>query len=293
MGPTVSIGLPVFNGGQFVDQAINSLTRQTCDDWELLISDNGSNDETEFICRKWATTTSKIQYYRHQRNHGAVWNFRSVLARAKGEYFMWAAADDLWAPSYVERCIRGLRNNADAGFAITRWKVCSRTAATLNRQCVPGLPIVALNDPLARVQQYSRIPFLTHKDNLIYGLWRRCAITNVVNRTESIGAEQVGIGGAMNELALYMYRGVFIDEVLFFKMYPLWTPGHWIHRVALRCLRFRDTFKRDCRRKRKIVSEIENQIVGLTSVLNQLPMSSEERCDLIGVNRRNLLREFY
>jgi glycosyltransferase involved in cell wall biosynthesis len=92
----LSIGMPVYNGMPFICEALNSLLAQTFSDFELIISDNASSDETEKICRQYEARDSRIRYIRQATNEGAFANFKFVLNEAKGEYFMWAAADDIW-----------------------------------------------------------------------------------------------------------------------------------------------------------------------------------------------------
>ena len=93
--PRVSIGMPVFNGDKFIREALDSLLAQTFTDFELIISDNASTDRTEAICREYAERDKRIRYVRQAENLGPAANFRFVLDEAVGEYFMWAAADDL------------------------------------------------------------------------------------------------------------------------------------------------------------------------------------------------------
>jgi len=98
----VSIGMPVFNGGKHIRDALDSLLAQTYRNFELIISDNSSTDETEQICREYEEIDFRIRYIRQPENLGATENFQFVLARAKGEYFMWAAHDDIWDPCWIE-----------------------------------------------------------------------------------------------------------------------------------------------------------------------------------------------
>lgn len=100
--PLISIGMPVFNGAEYLHEAITSLLRQTYGNFELLISDNASVDETEIICRRFAEADRRIMYFRQSCNFGASNNFQYVLDMANGRYFMWAAADDIWAPNWLE-----------------------------------------------------------------------------------------------------------------------------------------------------------------------------------------------
>lgn len=103
--PKVSIGMPVYNGSAFIREALDSLLAQTFADFELIISDNASTDDTEQICKSYACMDKRIRYIRHQENHGALANFQFVRDEARGEYFMWAAADDIQKPQMIEKLI--------------------------------------------------------------------------------------------------------------------------------------------------------------------------------------------
>lgn len=103
--PRVSIGLPVFNGEKYIKQALDSILAQTYQNFELIISDNASTDETQQICREYAKKDSRIRYYRNAKNIGAARNFNRVFELSSGEYFKWAAYDDVLAPEFLSRCI--------------------------------------------------------------------------------------------------------------------------------------------------------------------------------------------
>ena len=85
--PILSIGLPVYNGAQFLEKALDSLLCQTFRDFELIISDNASTDATEKICKSYAERDSRIHYSRNAENMGAGWNVRRVYLLAQGKYF--------------------------------------------------------------------------------------------------------------------------------------------------------------------------------------------------------------
>ena len=111
--PRVSIGLPVYNGEKFIREAIDSIFSQTFEDFELIISDNGSTDRTQQICQAYAAQDLRIRYYRNKKNIGAARNYNLVFELASGEYFKWAAHDDLCAPEYLERCVEILDRDPD------------------------------------------------------------------------------------------------------------------------------------------------------------------------------------
>jgi glycosyltransferase involved in cell wall biosynthesis len=106
--PAVSVGLPVFNGADYVAEAIASILGQTFEDFELLIQDNASTDQTEAICREFARRDSRVSYVRNPKNLGAIPNYNLVFERARGRYFKWAAHDDFCAPTFLERCVEVL-----------------------------------------------------------------------------------------------------------------------------------------------------------------------------------------
>jgi len=109
--PRVSIGLPVFNGERYLEQALDSILSQTYQDFELIISDNASTDHTQEICRAYASKDSRIRYYRNEKNLGAPKNYNRVFELSSGECFKWAAYDDLHAPEFLEKCVGVLDKN--------------------------------------------------------------------------------------------------------------------------------------------------------------------------------------
>ena len=114
MQPLVSIGMPVYNGENYVREALDSLLAQDYENFELIISDNASTDATEEICREYEKRDSRIIYHRASKNRGASWNFNRVLELGKGEFFMWAAHDDLWHPTFISKCVEALRGDSGA-----------------------------------------------------------------------------------------------------------------------------------------------------------------------------------
>lgn len=103
--PKVSIGLPVFNGENYLAAAINSILQQDFEDFELIVSDNASTDATEAICRDYTTRDKRIKYSRNATNIGASGNYNRVFELARGDFFKWASHDDECHPSLVRRCL--------------------------------------------------------------------------------------------------------------------------------------------------------------------------------------------
>lgn len=111
MNQKLTIGMPVYNGEKFIRNALDSLLSQTFRDFELIISDNASTDSTSIICQEYAKQDKRIRYIRQDKNMGSIWNLYFVLQQATSEYFMWAAADDYWLDTFVEKNIRILESD--------------------------------------------------------------------------------------------------------------------------------------------------------------------------------------
>src|ERR1700742_557079 len=106
--PRLTIGLPVYNGENYVAEAIESLLGQTFEDFELIISDNASTDDTGEICRRYEKQDPRIRYVRQPQNIGIAPNHNFIVAEARGELVKWASHDDLYARDMMERCVQAL-----------------------------------------------------------------------------------------------------------------------------------------------------------------------------------------
>lgn len=115
--PNMSIGMPVYNGEKYIREALNALLSQTFTEFELIISDNASTDNTQVICEEYARRDQRIRYIRQNENRGAIANFKFVLDESKGGFFMWAAADDRWDRCWIETIYTHIcDNDRVAGF---------------------------------------------------------------------------------------------------------------------------------------------------------------------------------
>lgn len=157
--PSVAIGLPVYNGAPYLAEAIGSILAQTHDDLCLIISDNASTDTTEEVCRA-AASDPRVVYERQEANRGAAWNYNRTFALARSPYFKWAAADDLLAPTCVERCYEMLANAAP-----TVVMVYPRTMIV----DAEGNPVREWNDGLEARSRRPRTRFNQVVENVVLG----------------------------------------------------------------------------------------------------------------------------
>jgi glycosyltransferase involved in cell wall biosynthesis len=115
--PRLSIGLPVYNGEDYLANALDDLLDQSYEGFELIISDNASTDGTAELCRSYAKQDSRIRYIRQPHNIGSAPNHNFVFAQSRGELFKWAAADDLYAQELLQRCVDALDEDRDVVLA--------------------------------------------------------------------------------------------------------------------------------------------------------------------------------
>jgi len=109
--PRVSIGLPVFNGENYLTEAISSVLNQTFTDLELVICDNASTDRTHAICCEYAAADQRVRYIRNESNIGAAKNYNLVWEKSTGTYFKWLAHDDRLLPGYVAATVAALEHD--------------------------------------------------------------------------------------------------------------------------------------------------------------------------------------
>jgi glycosyltransferase involved in cell wall biosynthesis len=122
-----SIGMPVYNGENYLQKALDSILAQTYPHFELIISDNASTDATKEICQSYAARDERIRYCRNEENIGLAPNFNRVFELSTGEYFKWAAHDDIIAPEFLEKCVETLDRNTEAALCKSRTKLIDKT----------------------------------------------------------------------------------------------------------------------------------------------------------------------
>jgi glycosyltransferase involved in cell wall biosynthesis len=161
----VTIGLLVYNGAATIAAALDSLLAQTHRDFVIVISDNGSTDDTGAICERYARMDSRIRYERLAVTIPVIDNYRRLLEMAETPFFMWAAADDLWAPGFVAAHYLYLTEHED--YVLSQSRVLFWTNVIPSRM---ALGTYALRDS---VQENTARFYRQPADNSrFYGLFR-------------------------------------------------------------------------------------------------------------------------
>lgn len=201
----VSIGLPVYNGEDFLAEAIESILTQTFEDFELIISDNASTDSTEAICRAYVTQDKRVRYYRNQENIGASGNYTRVFELSSCEYFKWAAHDDVCGPDFLLKCVEVLDQDPSVVLCYTR-----TTSIDANGKCIKEWDSRAELGSAAPHRRFQES--LAQKESFpVWGLIR----TNILRKTPLLGNYPAHDLALLAELSLYG-RFYEIPEFLFF-----------------------------------------------------------------------------
>ncbi|WNC85999.1 glycosyltransferase family 2 protein [Thermosynechococcus sp. QKsg1] len=229
--PKVSIGMPVYNGAKFIREALDSLLAQTFTDFELIISDNASTDETEAICREYAAKDKRIRYVRQAQNLGAMANFKYVLDEARGEYFMWAAHDDLWESDYLMNATSILKD-ISLSFVFPSFALASIRFPI--KKYIRGsiYKFIEYSDSRKRVLEFLLLHHLSHKCNIVYSLFR----ADFLRSAYSI--QDISNDGILGAVLLSRGRGGLLSKPCFIKRYETLWPGAltYVFKYVFRCL---------------------------------------------------------
>jgi glycosyltransferase involved in cell wall biosynthesis len=153
--PQVTIGVPVYNGDLYLEEALTALRDQDLAEIEVIVSDNGSTDETPKIARRFADADPRFRYVRSEINRGIPWNFNHVLDLARAPLFMWNAADDVVGPQHLVRCRDALLAHPGAEIAFPRVTLVDAGGEVVGYMDDEDLDYLGLS-PGARVDQLLR-----------------------------------------------------------------------------------------------------------------------------------------
>ncbi len=208
-GPLVSMGFAVWNGSRYMREALDALLSQTYKNFELLISDNASEDDTQKICEEYAAKDARIRYVRQKENIGGYRNFNFLKNQCRGDYFVYACHDDKWDKNFLEKCVEKLEENPDATLAFPNWNAFFDDGRIEKHPARQYFPFEEKNTYL-RLKNYLKIHSSRGKIEPMLGLWRRQAIKKDSFFDAIWTFERLSEG-----------RFAFINEVLFYKRAPV------------------------------------------------------------------------
>lgn len=215
--PLVSVGMPIYNGAATVRRALDALLAQDYQHFELIVSDNASTDDTWDILSAYAARDTRVRLFRNEQNQGALDNFHRVFELAQGEYFMWAAHDDWWEPSFISTCLGLLVAQPQAALCYPH----SRFYYSQEERCENRRVDALQGDhPEAWQRLYSFMKIEPLPAVLTYGLCRRENLRRVLPLGNYNGSDNV-------MLMRLLITGTFVkaDAYLFNYTVKRPTPG--------------------------------------------------------------------
>lgn len=203
----VTMGMPVYNGERYVEEALRSLLGQTFGDFELLVSDNASSDRTGSICRDYAAMDRRVRYMRNDVNVGFSRNQNRVIEMAAGQYFLLTHHDDVRSPTYLAWTVDVMEADASIVVCYTKTRDIDEHGQEVPRQDPPLR--VASADFRERFRDIIRMDHICEPD---FGLTRMDVL-----RTTRLHGDYADSDRVL--LAEMLLHGRFhcIPEVLFFR----------------------------------------------------------------------------
>lgn len=132
--PEVSVIIPVYNIGEYLDLCMKSLEQQTFRDFEILLINDGSMDDSDERCRVWAEKDSRIRYI-NKENEGVAASRNLGVRMAKGKYLAFIDPDDWVDPSYLEKLYSCLEETGADFVECDLWRHDNRTGRKIYRSC--------------------------------------------------------------------------------------------------------------------------------------------------------------
>ncbi len=177
--PFVSIGFMTRNRGEhLLGEALDSLLAQTYKNFELIISDDASTDDTPRICEAYAKKDGRIKYFRQEKKLGNPGCYNFVLGKAAGEYFLWACDDDIWDATFLEKCLAVFKKDPGVIMAISDFVETDEHRNSIYK-ARPADFFPFPKDLYGRLKAFT----LFYKENgpqlLVYGLWKREKIADM------------------------------------------------------------------------------------------------------------------
>lgn len=109
MTALVSIITPSYNSAKFIAETIQSVQNQTYQNWEMIIVDDGSSDETENVVLSIIQKDNRIQFHKLSQNSGPAVARNTGIEKASGDYMTFIDADDIWFPTFIENNIKTIQ----------------------------------------------------------------------------------------------------------------------------------------------------------------------------------------
>ena len=204
--PLVSLCVPTWNRGAWLRASLDSIRAQDYDPVEILISDNGSTDDTESVCRQVAAEDPRIRYFRHPRNTGLYQNHNFLLDESRGEFVCFFHDHDTRSPRLVNEYVTFMQRHPDVGVVCSNWEVTDESGRVLGFR---DHAVPAVRRGLDFIEQTIR----SGRSSV--------GAPGVMMRRSALGDFRIDADGPLG----------FGDFVLWFRIAEGWSVGHLPQRL--------------------------------------------------------------
>jgi glycosyltransferase involved in cell wall biosynthesis len=211
----VSIGIPTYNRPEGLRKTLECLTRQTYQNLEIIISDNCSqNFGVQQVVYEFIQLDNRIEFHTQTENKGPAFNFKFVLNKAKGDYFMWAADDDWWDPKFVENIVMLIQASPGAVAGFCNYTIVNEQNVQLHYpNSLPYLLNISHQSDYTRLSSFINQYEGYGKSNLFYSIVRTDILKSI---PFDLTNKKVPLGGDLSIIYSWLRFGniVIANEVL-------------------------------------------------------------------------------
>lgn len=238
--PLVSIVMPSFNSEKYIQAAIDSVTSQTYNNWELLVVDDGSNDNTSKIVMDYCENDTRIKLFKFYTNKGTAKARNVGVANSSGKYVAFLDSDDIWSPKKLQKQIAFMENNS-YDFTCTNYSKIDRCGKFLNKVIYarkqsdysdilkknPGNSTVIFNlETVGKIQ----IPDIRKRNDYVMWLQVIKKVKTLYGLNETLSSHRIRKGSlSKNKVSLIKYHWVVYRNIEKLSViYSLYLLIYWI-----------------------------------------------------------------
>ena len=241
--------MPSFNGAKYIAASIDSIISQTYKNWELIITDDCSNDGTQAIIKSYASRDTRIRSFFFDKNQGSGATRNKSISEARGRYIAFCDSDDRWLPEKLEKQLAFMQSN-DYAFTFASYYTCNEEG-TIN-----GIVIALEKQTLTNTKRDDKIGFLTaiydtercpkmmmplqrKRQDWAYVLKIHQKVGNAYALTESLGIYRLHRKSiSHNKWSLIKYNAAVYQEIFGYSklrsyayLFTFFLPNYFIKRI--------------------------------------------------------------
>jgi len=226
----VSIGIPVYNAEKTLHQSLESITKQSYKNIEIIVSDNNSKDNTYKICEKFSKIDKRIKLFKQSRNINSIKNLIFVYKKSKGNFFMWHPSHYYRSKHFIKKNLETLKKNSDIIGSCSKElffdEVGKRkwTRFSLEKNIIQNLKLLIKNIYRSHGVFYGL--YKKNKNNHEYSLsnyiahdWNFCISKILHGKVKRINNAYTLIGRGSSTRSNYIKKNRKISLEIFFPLY--------------------------------------------------------------------------